>query len=77
MSTDPSFDTVSQSAHFFSGAFVIHVFHGNWKIIVIAVILAAIKEFWYDYHYESAEVRGSSLKDFVFYCLGIAAGAIL
>lgn len=77
MSTDPSFDTVSQSAHFFSAAFVVHVFHGNPWAIAAVVVACAVKEFWYDYKYESAEVRGSSLKDFVFYMIGAAAGWLL
>lgn len=77
MSGDPSFDTVSQSAHFFSATFVVHALHGHWWAIAACIVAAAIKEFWYDQHFESAEVRGSNLKDFSFYCLGIAAGALL
>jgi len=74
MTGDPSFNTISQSAHFFCGAYILHLFHGNFWIILIAVGLAALKEFWYDYHFESKEVRGSSFEDFLFYCLGIGVG---
>ncbi len=72
--TDPSFDTISQSAHFFSAAFVVLLFHGHWVAGMAVVIACATKEFWYDYKYESAQVRGSSARDFFFYMLGAAVG---
>ena len=71
------FNTVSQSAHFFSAAFVVYLFNGNMWVSAILIALTAIKEWWYDYKYESAAVRGSSLEDAVFYWLGIAAAILL
>jgi hypothetical protein len=75
--TDPSYDTISQSAHFFSAAFVVHVFHGNLWAIGAVALLCILKEFVYDYLFESPAARGSSFKDFSWYFLGIVAGAYL
>lgn len=71
------FDTVSQSAHFFSAAFVVYLFNGNPWVAAMLVALTAVKEWWYDYKYESAAVRGSSIEDAIFYWLGIAAAIAL
>ena len=40
----------------------------------VAVAAAAFKEFYWDYHYEDAATRGSSLLDFSMYMVGIALG---
>ena len=71
------FNTVSQSAHFFSAAFVTYLFNGNPWVAALLVALTAIKEWWYDYKYESVTVRGSSVEDAIFYWLGIAAAIVL
>ncbi len=79
---DPSLNTVSQFAHAgvaYSITLSLLMALGLtalWWFLPIAVGLAAWKEFWYDYKYETAEVRGSSLEDFSFYMSGIV-GAIL
>jgi len=75
-----TFDRVSQSSHWLGGAFAligsVYLFGEDCKIFagVIILVLAAVKEFWYDYKFETSEVRGSSLKDFLFYVLGVATG---
>lgn len=53
--------------------------HGSHSLIImlIGLLLAVIKEFWYDYHYETETERGSSLLDFVMYALGLGLGYIL
>ena len=43
-------------------------------ITAIGVAAAAFKEFYWDYHYEDAATRGSSLLDFSMYMVGIALG---
>lgn len=79
---DPSFNTVSQFAHAgVAYAITLSVLmslglEAMWWFVPIAVALAAVKEFWYDYKYESAEARGSSLEDFSFYMSGVV-GALL
>ena len=78
--SDPSFDTVSQSAHVWFGAFVVFVanlFHAPWIGFFVLAVFAAVKEFWYDQNYESPEVRGSNFKDFSFYMLGGAVALFL
>jgi len=76
-----TFDTVSQAAHVFFAAFVVLAFaHYGLAILggMLMFIFAALKEFWYDYHFESVAVRGSSARDFAFYLVGIAlAGLVL
>jgi len=43
-------------------------------VTVVGVAAAAIKEFWWDYKYEDAATRGSSLLDFSMYMIGISLG---
>ena len=72
------FDLVSQLAHVFSGIcfgfFPAHFGLSLWIVVPLWLAVFAAKEFWYDYRYESAAVRGSSLKDFCFCVLGLAMG---
>lgn len=44
---------------------------------LLVVIWGAIKEFWYDERYETVEVRGSNLRDFLGYLLGGLTGLII
>jgi len=71
MIDDKTFNTVAQSAHFFSGLAVILVAalftHGMglkllW-VTLAAIALELLKEFWYDAKYEIDEVRGNSWED--------------
>ena len=80
--SDPSINTVSQFAHVgvayavtLSVLMVVGIQAIYW-FIPMGVGAAAVKEFWYDAKYETAEVRGSSLQDFLFYCAGIAGAAL-
>jgi hypothetical protein len=46
---------------------------GHKNLLAVGVVgFAAAKEFWYDYKYEDAKTRGSSLLDFSMYCVGVA-----
>lgn len=75
-----TFDTVSQMAHIFFAGFVVFTaqhFGVGWYGIVGLVVFAAIKEFWYDYRYESLAVRGSSVRDFFFYLVGIVLAVLV
>jgi hypothetical protein len=79
---DPTYNTVAQFAHVgMAYAITLSVLLiGNGAVLYwylpVAVGLAAAKEFWYDYKFESPEVRGSSLVDFTFYLVGISAATI-
>lgn len=79
---DPKFfNFVSQMSHAFLGSTIVLGTLLLWPTHLTAVLVAyalitALKEFWYDYHYEDAITRGSSLLDFVCYQAG-AYGALL
>jgi hypothetical protein len=82
---DPkTFNRVSQLSHFGWGAMILFA-AGTLRASVLTLfaiafvcgIAAAVKEFWYDEHYETPEVRGSSLEDFVFYFLGVSVGFLV
>jgi hypothetical protein len=78
--SDPSLDTVAQSAHvWFAGwtVFVFHLWTNPWWGVLAVAIFAAIKEFLYDQKYESPAVRGSNWKDFGFYQVGSVLTALL
>jgi hypothetical protein len=81
---DPkTFNQVAQLGHFAGGAAIVlavvvishHRTYCVWALLAVAA-LAAIKEFWYDEKYETTEVRGSSLQDFIFYLLGAGAAVV-
>jgi len=78
--TSKELDSVAQNAHMLAGVVVVYVpahIWGNhvlYYFVPAFIALAAIKEFWYDQHFEDADVRGSNLKDFLFYCFGAAMG---
>lgn len=83
MITDKQFNILAQKAHFVAGlaavwgAAVLIPQLGQMPMrdgaragLCALIVFAMIKEFWYDYKYETPEVRGSSLEDFAFYALG-------
>ena len=76
MIEDKEFNQVSQLSHFGGAAAIVYgliVLAGMsamWPTFIVLAIIAGVKEFWYDYHYETTEVRGSSLEDFLFYLAG-------
>jgi len=81
---DPkTFNMVAQNAHWEAG--MCWIFGGiilfgpgvMWWFLGIGVVVTAWKEFWYDYKYETEIVRGSSLEDFVFYCVGLFGAVAL
>jgi hypothetical protein len=83
MITDELFDEIAQNSHWAGGlAFV----WGSvcligpgalWYSVLAGMAIAAAKEFWYDEKYETTEVRGSSLEDFTYYCVGLIGGALI
>jgi hypothetical protein len=82
--TDERFNNmVAQFAHALAGYSVLltfvflHVPYGFLLAIGLVTAYAAVKEFWYDYRYEDAVTRGSSLEDFVFYIVGLAIAAVV
>ena len=76
-------DSVGQNAHMLTGGFytllfiVFHVAPWLWYAIPFYIGLTAWKEFYYDQKYEIPEIRGSNLKDFIFYQVGWIGGLIL
>lgn len=73
------FNTVAQLSHAGWGLAIVFgpmaLVH-SWKVTLIVagvwIAYTLVKEFWYDYHYETPEVRGSSLLD-----AGVQIGASL
>jgi hypothetical protein len=82
--TPKLFNQIAQAGHFAGGAAIVfglvvltHHHSFAWPAFLIVLALAGVKEFWYDEKYETAEVRGSSVEDFVFYAFGAGFAAIL
>jgi hypothetical protein len=71
-----TFNLVSQLGHFAGGLAVIFGCHDLWGRsgmeigLVALIVIAAIKEFVYDYAYETTVERGSSFLDFSIYMVG-------
>lgn len=70
-----------QAAHFSVAALAMaalgHAHHGHLIGFLAGVPAAAFKEFYWDYHYEDAVTRGSSLLDFSMYMAGLVVGFFL
>lgn len=82
--TPKLFNQVAQLGHFAGGAAIVLAFVVLWRVpyaeyvgFGIVAVAAAAKEFYYDEHYESTEVRGSSLEDFLFYLIGAGAAMLV
>jgi hypothetical protein len=82
MIDNETFDKVAQNSHWAGGLALIYgsiaLFGPDYLIhfTLFGVTYAAVKEFWWDYHYESTEVRGSSAEDFAYYCVGLAVALV-
>ena len=82
--TPKLFNEVSQMGHFAGGAAIVLaivvVSHQRWYSVygfLLVALLAGVKEFWYDEKYETTEVRGSSVEDFLFYLLGAGLAVLV
>lgn len=77
MITDPQFDWLAQKAHFLAGTtsvflgYLLHQMRGALICGGLLILFALIKEFWYDQNYEDPEERGSNLRDFMYYFVGV------
>jgi len=81
---DPrDYDSVAQNAHMLFGALMVflptYIFGPDalWYGMALFFAFAMVKEFWYDEKYETEEVRGSSIKDFIFYMIGAILGLLV
>ena len=77
MITVKQYNLLAQFNHIMFGALAVFApatFFDRKTVLYMAgafFIYAATKEFWYDEKYETPEIRGSSLEDFLFYILGL------
>lgn len=81
---DPKvFNTCAQTTHVLGGCLAVigsvYLFGPDTEWIAAGVmsLFVACKEFGWDYHHETPEVRGSSLEDAVFYLFGIGLAVLL
>jgi len=84
MITDSEFYQISDRAHFLGASSAVLLplalgFQPRWAFIVagLMVLFAAVKEFYWDVHYETPEVAGSGLRDFLGYVLGAGTALAL
>jgi hypothetical protein len=69
-------DILAQKAHAVGGGLVVLGSHSLWGkralkyAIPIGIVVAALKEFAYDAHWQEPDIRGSDLRDFTFYMIG-------
>lgn len=79
MITEDAFYTLADRAHFLFAMTVVWghlLFCGEHYVgyTIFGIIGgAAVKEYWWDENYETAEIRGSNTRDF----LGYTAGALI
>lgn len=70
----------ARNAHVLMGASFVLVGYlfGGWKwecgVATAVVAWAGAKEIWYDEKYETVDERGSGLRDWVEYAIGVAIG---
>lgn len=70
--------------HAWAAAWLVTAFSEHFslvKVLGVGVVLAALKEFWFDTRYEipaqqiGSIAGGGALQDFTGYCIGLAFGA--
>lgn len=82
--TNPTYNMLAQIGHTLAGfsAVTYASRFGTTPMRVVSALVmgvAAIKEFWFDMKYETAEVSGGldgGLEDFGFYSLGVLLGIL-
>lgn len=79
-----TFDEVSQISHVGWGCLAITLPYAlglplddTLSLVPVFLGIAAWKEFYWDLNHEDPDVRGSSLRDFLFYCVGIFSAGFL
>lgn len=83
MIPNSTFNFVAQMTHVLGGSLLtlapVYLFGDESLIysVPIVLVIAAFKEFYIDYKYEDADTRGSSLLDFIMYCVGICVTLLL
>ncbi len=74
MITGKDFNILAQKAHFLGGLAAVWgsavLFSAPIYGAIGITVFAVVKEFWYDQHYETPEIRGSNSLDFLFYVFG-------
>ena len=77
-STGENQNFITFMAHSGIACSVILMFRGNLFITALAVILAVIKEFWFDLHYELSppQTIGDSSLDFAGYLTGMVVALV-
>lgn len=77
-----TYNIVSQLGHFAGGLAVVFGCHDLWGFrgmligLAVFIVIVTIKEFVYDYFYETVIERGSSFLDFGIYMLGAATAML-
>ena len=77
-----TFNQVAQLAHFAGGlaavwgSIVLFGPSAMWIAVACVAGITALKEFWYDQHFETEVVRGSNLEDWAFYQLGSSVAGV-
>jgi hypothetical protein len=80
MITQSDFNRVSQLSHFSWAALVVlaaALWHRQVLMAALIVVVSAVKEGWWDQHFEAWDVRGSSWLDFGVACAGVAFALVL
>lgn len=73
LGTNPDF--IVANAHLWFAAFVVLASGGSTLVAVLCVLLAAVKEFWFDAKYEMPhQTTGDDWCDFGEYLVGIIIG---
>jgi hypothetical protein len=61
---------VTWNAHMFFAYFVIYTFHPMW-LVPTFIVVTALKEFWWDKHFEMAQPFKKNLIDWFGYSSGV------
>jgi len=76
-----SFDALAQLAHVGWGAMLVFIlallFLPWWAAALLVAAAGAIKEFVVEPFIEDPSTQGSALRDFLFWCLGVAVAVIV
>lgn len=71
---------VAFNAHWGVTYFLLHVaspYASLWVLIPAVLLLAAMKEFWFDAHYEQGQTFADNAQDWAGYAIGCLAAALV
>ena len=70
---------IAANAHFWFAFSGMLIFHGSWVALAVLLLVAAVKEFWFDATHETTppQTAMDNITDFIGYAAGAGVGVLI